>query len=442
MGRSRLQLAVALLILCASLGLRAQAAAQNPPAKASPSSKIATITVTGTKKIPADQIDSASGLKPGDVVTAAEIQAAADRLAALGIFSAVNYRYSAKGEEIALEFQVTEAPTYPLTFDNFPWFTDAEIGDSIRSTVGLFTGESPSDGVMVDQIAGVLEKMLAARNIKGSVAHQLLQQATGDGMTMQFSLENSPLRVQSVQFGDALATDSERLKDRLGDLKGQPYSRFAIELFENEQIRPVYSSKGFLRAQIGPAVAHLSSEAGNPPGAAVDVQIPITPGAVYTWKGVSWQGNTAFPSPTLDATMQMKAGDVADGLKIERDWQNIETGYARRGYLDMKLKPQAQFDDDAHQVSYQANIVEGAQYRMGEMVITGLSLEAEKRLRSDWLIASGQVFDDAYFENLAKELAKPSESIFGELPVHYESFGHWLRPNADKHTVDVLLDFK
>ena len=44
-----------------------------------------------------------------------------------------------------------------------------------------------------------------------------------------------PLRVQSVQFGDALATDSERLKDRLADIKGQPYSRFAIEIFENEQ---------------------------------------------------------------------------------------------------------------------------------------------------------------------------------------------------------------
>jgi len=43
---------------------------------------------------------------------------------------------------------------------------------------------------------------------------------------------------------------------------------------------------------------------------------------------------------------------------------------------------------------------------------------------------------------MTKELAKPSPDIFGELPIHYTSFGHFLRPNTEQHTVDVLLDFK
>jgi outer membrane protein assembly factor BamA len=422
--------------------MHAQSPAQNPPSNTSKSSKIATITVSESKKIPAEQIVSASGMKAGDIVTAEQIQAAADRLAAMGIFSAVNYRFSAKGDAIALEFQVTEAPTYPLSFDNFPWFTDGEIGDALRNSVGLFTGESPGSGAIVDQITGVLEKLLASRNIKGSVTHQLLAQATGDDMMMQFHLEDSTLRIQSVQFGDALATESERLNHRIPDIKGQPYSRFAIELFESEQVRPLYASKGYLRAQIGPPVAHLTSGAGDPAGPGVDILIPITPGAAYKWKGVSWQGNAAFPSATLDGTMQIKPGDVADGMKIESDWQNIEAGYGRRGYLVMKLNAQAQFDDATHQVSYQVSIVEGAQYLMGDMVITGLSVEAEKRLRRHWQIAPGQIFNNAYYEGFTKELVKPSESVFGELPVHYEVFGHWLRPNPDQHTVDVLFDFK
>jgi outer membrane protein insertion porin family len=444
MRRALLPLAIGLLIFFASAGLRAQAPApaQNLPAKGPASSKIEAITVSGTKKISTDQIASASGLKAGDVVTVEQIKAAADRLAALGLFSAVNYRYSAKGDAIALEFQVTEAPTYPLSFDNFPWFSDVEIGDAIRSSVGLFTGESPGDGAMVDQIAEVLEKLLASKKIKGAVTHQLLAQAVGDGMMMQFSLDGSPLKIQSVQFGDVLATNSDRLKDRLSDLKGQPYSRFAIELFENEHVRPLYSSKGFLRARVGPPVAHLNSDAVNPAGPGVDISIPITPGAAYTWKGISWQGNTAFPSSILDGTIQMKSGDVADGMKIENDWQDIQAEYGRHGYLDMKWKAQEQFDDAAHQVSYQVVIVEGAQYRMGEMVITGLSTEAEKRLRRNWQIAAGDIFNNGYYEGLAKELVKPNESVFGELPVHYETFGHWLQPDAEKHTVQVLFDFK
>ena len=138
----------------------------------------------------------------------------------------------------------------------------------------------------------------------------------------------------------------------------------------------------------------------------------------------------------------MKPGDIADGLKIESLWRKIESEYTRHGYLNVKLNPQPQFDDAAHRVSYRVNIVEGPQYRMGEMVVTGLSLDAEKKLRQVWLIAPGAVFDASYFERLAKELARPSVEIFGEMPVHYTQFGHFLRPDTDKHTVDVLLDFK
>jgi len=56
-------------------------------------------------------------------------------------------------------------------------------------------------------------------------------------MILQFRVEDPTLRIQSVQFGDPLAAGSERLKDRVPDIKGQPYSRFAIEVFENEQVR-------------------------------------------------------------------------------------------------------------------------------------------------------------------------------------------------------------
>ena len=122
----------------------------------------------------------------------------------------------------------------------------------IRSEVGLFTGEAPDSGVMVDEISGAVENLLAARKIKGNVTHQLLAQAVGDGMMMQFRLDAPALRIQSVKFGDSLATDSEQLKDRIPDIKGQPYSRLAIEIFENEHLRPLYVSKGYLRAQIGP----------------------------------------------------------------------------------------------------------------------------------------------------------------------------------------------
>lgn len=415
---------------------------QAPAPNSAPSSTIASIKITGAKKIPTEQIIAASGLKTGDTVTAAQIQDATIRLAGLGIFSAVNFRYTSKGTAIDLEFQVQEAPTYPMEFDNFPWFTAAEIGDAIRSQVGLFTGEAPADGTIVDQMAAAMDNLLASKNIKGSVMHQLLSAPVGNGMVMQFRVEGPKLRVQSVQFGDSLATGSERLKDRVPDIKGQPYSFFATEVFENEQVRPLYASQGFLKAQFGPPQIQLIPDVNDPKETAVALSIPIVPGPVYSWKGLSWQGNMALPSAGLDSIVDLKPGDVADGMKIEALWQKIETEYGRRGYLDMKLDAQPQIDDATHQVTYRVRIAEGPQYRMGELVITGLSVEGEKRLRQAWQISPGQIFDNGYYESRMKLLSKPSRDIFGELPVHYNDFGHLLRPDTSRHTVDVLLDFK
>jgi len=436
--RFLLALAAAQFFLFAAAAVRAQA----PAANAAPSSSIASIKITGAKTFPADQIVAASGLKTGDVVTAAQIQDATNRLAALGIFSAVNYRYSSKGAAIDLEFQVQESPSYAISFDNFPWFTDKEIGEAIRNQVGLFTGQAPDSGTIVDQMTSVIENLLAAKQIKGHVTHQLLSTPVGDAMELQFRLEGQPLRVQSVQFGEPVAANSERLKDRLSDIKGQPYSLFAVEIFENEQVRPLYATKGFLKAQIGPPQTHLVPDMNDAKQSAVEISIPIRPGDLYTWKGVSWQGNLSQLSPTLDAKVELKPGEIADGMKIENSWQKIESEYMRLGYLDMKFNAEPQYDDASHQIFYRVTISEGSAYRMGEMIVTGLSLDAEKRLRQTWKIAPGQVFDDSYFEEHMKLLAKPSREIFGDLPVHYLEFGHLLRPDSARHTVDVLLDFK
>jgi outer membrane protein assembly factor BamA len=186
----------------------------------------------------------------------------------------------------------------------------------------------------------------------------------------------------------------------------------------------------------------VTVDADNPTASAVDILIPITPGAAYSWKGVSWQGNTAITSTILDGAIALKPGEIADGMKIETVLQKIESEYTRHGYLDAKLVPQSQFDDTSHQVSYHVSIDEGSQYHMGDLVVTGLSVDAEARLRRVWLIAKGQVFDNGYYENLVTDLSKPTPDIFGEMPIHYTKFGHLLRPNTDQHTVDVLMDFK
>ncbi len=433
----RVSLAVTLLALIASC-----AHAQERPPAGNKTSVISNLTVTGARKIPADQIIAASGLKRSDAVTSEQIQAAAEKLAALGLFTSVTYRFSSKGTAMGLEFQVQEARTVPLSFDNFPWFADAEIASAIRQRVGLFTGEAPESGTLLDEITLAIEALLSSRQIKGAVEHRLVARPDGDGMILQYRVDGPVLSLQSLRFGDSLAADSERLKDRVSDIQGHPYSRFALEMFLNEQVRPLYASTGHLRAQIGPPGPSVPPAAGSNGNAGVDVLIPIVPGPVYLWTGAVWQGNTALLSATLDQLLGWKTGDIANDIKIEEGWKRVQAEYQRRGHLDATIDPQAHFDESARQVSYRVAITEGPEYRMADVIVTGLSLDAEKRLRRAWPLAPGQIFDNDSFEKTLATLSHPSTDVFGDLPVHYAEVGHWLRPDSERHTVDVLLDFK
>jgi outer membrane protein assembly factor BamA len=93
-------------------------------------------------------------------------------------------------------------------------------------------------------------------------------------------------------------------------------------------------------------------------------------------------------------------------------------------------------------VSYKVAITEGPQYRMGELVITGLSLDAERAVRAAWRLFPGSVFDGAYVEDMLAKLEKPTPEIFGRLPVHYTQVGHLLEPAEQAGTMNVMIDFQ
>jgi outer membrane protein assembly factor BamA len=144
----------------------------------------------------------------------------------------------------------------------------------------------------------------------------------------------------------------------------------------------------------------------------------------------------------LNGLLGLKAGDVADGMKIEASWDRVREEFGHHGYLDAKVEPAPSFDESAHTVSYNVTVHEGPQYHFGKMVLTGLSPAAERKLHGAWPIAQGDIFDKTKYEEILTKLQGHEEQIFGELPLHYESVGHWLQTDANSGTVDVLLDFK
>jgi outer membrane protein assembly factor BamA len=396
----------------------------------------------GAKILTEAQIISLAALQPGSQVGKDDLQSAADRLIQSGLFAKVKFSFLTRGSGVFVTYHVEESPRFPVYFDNIPWFADSELADTIRKTFPYFDGTLPEGGAAVDRAGDALKELLSSRGLQATVEHAVIPNPTGDGSVQEFRIEGAAVQIATIEFSDRSLLESKAVQLHLSEIRGKSYSRMAIDLFLTEAVRPVYLQQGYLRVKLGPPEVRLTGNPNQKFPDKIPVYVPVVTGAVFRWKEVHWTGNTLLSEFTLSSLLGAKSGDVANGMQMEEGWDRIREEYGHHGHLEAKLDPVATFDEQAHSVSYAVSIQEGIQYNFGKIVLTGLSLAAERKLYAAWPIASTNLFDKTKFEELLVKLQSHREQVFGELPVHYETVGHFLQTDPDKHTVDVLLDFK
>jgi outer membrane protein assembly factor BamA len=401
--------------------------------------RLDSVLVAGSMRFTSEQIVAAIGLQPGATVGREELQGAADKLAALGLFSNIQYRFSTVANGVKVTYQVSDVPALPVTFDNFPWFTDEELAAGIKSSGILFDGGAPTKGTILDAMSGALEKLLDAHNVHARVSHEVIAQPFNNQSVQEFRVENTDLTIQKIDFSDPLVQNDRVVQERLPDLIGKPYSRSRVELFEFEQLRPVYLTHAYLKVQFGQPQAHFAANPTNQLSGQLIVAVPIDVGVPYLWGGVQWKGNDSVPAQELNKFSALLPGDPADGNKIQSIWETARAAYAQLGFLDAALNPVPTFNDQTKRVKYEVEVTEGPQYRMGKLVLTGLSMEGERRLKKAWSIAPGAVFDKSVYDDFVSTGIK---AAFVGLPVHYDKIGRFLQLDPQNAKVDVLLDFQ
>ena len=401
------------------------------------------VRVEGAKHLTEPQIVSLTGLAPGSQVGRKELQDAADALVRTGLFAKVNFKYDTHNDNLVVTFHIEESPRLPVSYDNFPWYSDSELDEALRKELPFYDGHLPEAGQVVERAAAVLKAFVSARDPNVEITHQVVLSPLSDGSEQQFTVQGPVPKIAKLEFGDPKLTEDLAVKAHIAEIVSRPYSRMTINVFLAEQIRPIYQQQGFLQAKIGPAEVRLSGDPSQQKLAEqIPVYVPCVPGTIYRWKGVEWKGNTVVSSITLTNTMGLKPGDVANGQAIEGGWERVREEYGQRGFLEAKVTPVASYDDAAHTTSYEVSIVEGPVFHYGSMTISGMSLAGERMIREAWSIKPGDLFDKKVFEDFLYRLESHRETIFKELPVHYDTVGHFLQTDPAKGTVEVLLDFK
>lgn len=398
------------------------------------------IKVAGSKRYTDQQIAAASGLQLGTPIVEDDLKKAAVRLGAMGVFTDIGYTYSYSMEGTKLQLQVTDADKFvPVRFEDFVWFTDAEILQRIKEYAPLFNGQLPLSGKLADQVSDVLQAMLVERSIPGHVDYVRSGKNDGPVDSIVYSVSDVLIQIRNVNFTGAGAAELPDLKEASRRVFDREYSRTVLSSLVQKQLLPVYYARGYLKAAFSgpePKVVKQPSTT-NDEGlrnlTIVDVDFTVTPGKQYKLKGLDWSGNKEIPTDALQKMVRVHAGEPANTVKLRDNLADIQKLYGSKGYVTAGFKTQADFDDAAGTVQIHIAVNEGYQYRMGDLNYRGLDNSLTAKLRNVWKLRAGDVYNADYLDQYLPIAHKLLPSNFD-----WDVASH-VTPNLRDKTVDVDL---
>lgn len=422
-----------------------QASSSPKPLSQVPASQrqLIAIKATGSKRFAESEIAAATGLQLGTTVGDDDFKKAARRLGDLGAFSDIAYSYSYSSAGLKLEFHVTDTDKFvPAHFEDFVWFSDAEIMRRIKEHVPLFDGELPIFGRMPDEVSDVLQAMLVEGAIPGHVNYLRKGKPDGPLESIDYSVSDVSVRVRDIEFVGVGTAELPALEKAAQNFSGRAYSRTQLDAFVQHQLLPVFRERGYLQATCGEPQPKVVKEPGTPASAEeegprnqtiVDVTFAVTPGQKYKLKGVEWSGNHEFPTDSLQKMLHAPLDQPANTVRLAEDLKEVQKLYGSHGFITAAVKANAEFDEAAGTVVLHLEVSENPVYHMGDLEFRGLDNSLTAKLRAAWKLRPGDVYDVTYLDAYLPEAHKllPSR-LDWEVSPHVTA-------NVRDKTVDVDL---
>jgi outer membrane protein assembly factor BamA len=393
--------------------------------------RIASVQVKGTRRYTPADVSRLSGLEIGKPTSATDLTAAANRLAATGLFDSVKYTYTTAGRQWSVTLEIEEAAwTMPVVLDNFIWMTDNDLIAAVRQEVPSFDGTAPSNVGAADFLIRAFQNVLQAKGISGRVEFETQADLKGSIPKYVFSVKDPSPKVCALHAAGASAISESDLLAPLASIVGHDYSRLFVITASNGTLVDMYRRRGHWRAAFDPP----SAATGDCPGVAVTLN--VKEGPAYAWDHAEWTGNAVLTPGALDALVAMKAGDVADATRIDAGLRQVTEAYGKQGYILEHARSEPKLDEAQRRATFQFQVNEGPQFRMGTLEFAGITESDAETLAKKWQLKPGDVFDASYMKRYQFEVISPLQTRSGARGS--------VRPDLDveRRVVSVKIVFK
>ena len=387
------------------------------------------------------QLEAAAGMHAGTKFTAAELGAAAQRLADTGYFSDVGAKTApGRVDAITVQFDVTpieRSQMLHVTFKNFVWLTREEVDAALHTKAPLFQGYVPANNQLLDDFNVALADALAAKGIKAKVMHDVFEPALGrPEIDIEYWIATPSIRVANVKLDGVSAGLVPLIQKSVNSVAGKSYSAgLAGETTRDGILAPLLNA-GYIDAT-------LSDEAAAPNASGDSAQVVVSgtlhAGEVYRVSGITFAGTPLLAADAFAATEKLHAGDIASRAQLFETLRPLDAAYRRAGYADVAVAAAPQEDAATHQVAYMVTVTPGEPYRIKTVTANGLDASAQAAFDQGFAMKAGDLYNSEYLQAFYKRAFLENNTALRKLAEY--SFGYKAYADPSSHTVDLVLNF-
>lgn len=372
-----------------------------------------------------------SGLKPGDTLGQAEIQAAAQKLIDTGLFTDVKFSF----DGVALTYTLKPAEGMePVSYANFPWWDDKALNAAVAAKVPLFHGSVPPESGMQQQVAAALTALLAEKGVEGATVTAV--PAKDESMKdagIEFHIDAPPVEVGVVNFSGVSSAWTEPVGAIQKAAVGRDFDPATPSTLE-AALRAIYHRQGYLDVALT-GFAH-----GEPQVADGKVLVPVSAtiveGGQYRLTGLHLSGDVLMTPEQFAKAAKIHSGDVANEDLLRGTLAMIVGPYKAHGYLRAKIDATPTKDATNHTVDYAITVEPGPVYHMGELSLVNLNEQQKAQVLQYWPLRAGDVYDAVMVPQFLQKYKNQLRLLDG-WSAAYKQYEH-----EDTRIVDLVVTFR
>jgi len=391
---------LALGVLAAWLGI-ATPLAQVRTADAASRWTLASIQTVGNQRYSTDQVAQISGLMLRQQISVAEIDGAIARMGQTGLFTGIAYRYAVDRTlgELALTFEISE-PKWDnqVVFDNFVWFSDADLTSVIEAALPTFDGMLPTADGAITSVIRSLESFLKLNDLPGTVVIKRHLGGSASASAYVFSVKDSTFPICAVTTTGTTAAMSGDVMTALHGIVGNAYSRSAVASTARSSLTELYWKHGYLAFAVGDPLHTLNGHCRG-----VSVVIPVAEGVQYRWGSIGWIGISAAEQRGLDTVLGLSMEAPANIAALESQRTAVGQALGRGGHIEAKVVYRFRLDAAARRAHLTMQVNKGQQFRFGTVEFVNLPPAARESLVNVWTLKEGSAYDGTYLSSFIRD---------------------------------------